>query len=138
MLSVPRMLRPLHIAADRNSADVVRLLLDAGADPELINHNGKTPAHYAVKNWKLHGTPELAELKKAVAHLPGAGLKPISSSEFCDDGYIVQAGDVRLSIVAENALGDPGPLGGRSADSTTSRPIIPTAKASASNCLRGN
>ncbi len=97
----------LYVAAKYNYQETVRALLDAGADPTVIHDSGSTVASIAAKNWKLRGTPELAELKRAVAHLPGAGLTPISSPGFCADGYIVQAGDVRLSIVAENALGDP-------------------------------
>ncbi len=97
----------LVVAASDNTPGVVRLLLDAGADPAVITSAGNTAASVGAKNWKLRGTPELAELKKAVAHLQGSGLKPASPSGFCKGGYIVQTGDVRLSIVAKNALGDP-------------------------------
>ena len=98
---------PLFVAAKYNQPETVRALLDAGADPTVVTSVGSTVASVGAKNWKLRGTPELAELKKAVAHLPEAELKPISPSGFCADGYIVQAGDMRLSIVAKNALGDP-------------------------------
>ncbi len=98
---------PLYVAAKYNYQETVRALLDAGADPAAITDDGETIASVATKNWKLRGTPELAELKKAVAHLQGSGLKPASPSGFCKGGYIVQTGDVRLSIVAKNALGDP-------------------------------
>jgi len=38
---------PLHEAALGGDAEVVRLLLAAGADPETGNHEGQTPADVA-------------------------------------------------------------------------------------------
>jgi ankyrin repeat protein len=40
---------PLHAAALFGNGEMVRLLLDNGADANAINHNGETPLHYAAK-----------------------------------------------------------------------------------------
>jgi ankyrin repeat protein len=39
----------LHIASKTNSVDIVRILLDYGANPNSINAFGATPLHIAVK-----------------------------------------------------------------------------------------
>ncbi len=39
---------PLHIAADSRSVDLVGMLLDAGADPNLVRKDGHTPLSVAV------------------------------------------------------------------------------------------
>jgi ankyrin repeat protein len=38
---------PLHQAAAAGRADLTRILLEAGADPATLCHQGKTPADYA-------------------------------------------------------------------------------------------
>ena len=39
----------LHIAADVNSEEIVRLLISKDANPMLCNHDGLTPAHVAAQ-----------------------------------------------------------------------------------------
>ena len=39
----------LHIAADINSDEIVRFLVEKGANPLLSNHDGETPSHTAAK-----------------------------------------------------------------------------------------
>jgi ankyrin repeat protein len=55
---------PLHFAAHDGNADVVRALLDAGADPSLrdAKYNGD------AIGWAEHGNhPEIAELIRSLA-----------------------------------------------------------------------
>lgn len=40
----------LSVAADNNDTKMCRLLLEAGADPNSPDHDGKTPLHYAAHN----------------------------------------------------------------------------------------
>ena len=41
---------PLHVAALRGDRNAVRLLLDAGADPNAVGERGCTPLHEALKH----------------------------------------------------------------------------------------
>ena len=56
----------LHIAADSGSVDLVRKLLDAGADPNLVRKDGHTPFSVAVV---AHDMPVLEEMVKSGADL---------------------------------------------------------------------
>ena len=40
---------PLHLAVLTNQPGAIILLIRAGADPTLVDRNGRTPAHLAVK-----------------------------------------------------------------------------------------
>lgn len=40
----------LHVAVELHSDEVVRLLIEKGADPRLVNRDGQTPFHSAAKN----------------------------------------------------------------------------------------
>ncbi len=39
---------PLHVAVDRGYLDIVKLLLERGADPNLQSNEGNTPLHLSV------------------------------------------------------------------------------------------
>lgn len=41
----------LHIAAQRGAADAVRVLLEAGAERDVIDARGSTPLHEAARGW---------------------------------------------------------------------------------------
>lgn len=56
---------PLHIAARRNRGDIVRLFIEAGADPDLAaggaKGDGKTPLHYAIEQGAMDSIQALAD-----------------------------------------------------------------------------
>jgi uncharacterized protein len=56
---------PLHSAASARQADVVRILLEAGADPNAVQSGGWTPLRAAVSNGD---TETAALLRDAGAH----------------------------------------------------------------------
>ena len=52
---------------DREDIDGLRLLLQAGADPNELNHRGETALHWAV--WRGRGAAIVTELLNAGAHM---------------------------------------------------------------------
>jgi ankyrin repeat protein len=61
---------PLHLAAAAGRAEVVRLLVEAGADPSARTEHGRTPLHVALR----HHPPVVAVLRElgAVVDAPSA------------------------------------------------------------------
>jgi hypothetical protein len=57
---------PLHYAAIYGSAEAVRILLTAGADPKTLNQSGASPLIYAA--WSLEKTRLLVENGAEVNH----------------------------------------------------------------------
>ncbi|KAH8856448.1 Ankyrin repeat and death domain-containing protein 1A [Schistosoma japonicum] len=49
----------LHLACENNQQHCVRLLLEAGANPEIQSENKQTPLHYAVSQDKLEAVEAL-------------------------------------------------------------------------------
>lgn len=52
----------LHISVTSNRPQEVRLLLEAGADPSIRNHLGKTPLEHALDVQSRHQSSELSEV----------------------------------------------------------------------------
>lgn len=52
---------PLHTAASKGRADIARLLLEGGADPNFQNHYKETPLHAAVKEGHIELVKLLVE-----------------------------------------------------------------------------
>jgi ankyrin repeat protein len=50
---------PLHVAAEMNSADMVRVLLECGGNPRAIARDGSTPLHMAVQCNAVEAVEEL-------------------------------------------------------------------------------
>jgi ankyrin repeat protein len=46
-------MKPLHLAASYGSANVAAALLNAGADPDVSDSQGRRPLHYAAANGRL-------------------------------------------------------------------------------------
>lgn len=82
-------LTPLHTAAEEDAPGVVRVLLEAKADPGLSDDQGDTPVHYAV----LYAAP------RALAELISSGADVLGENA---------AGELPLHQVAEFGLGDSG------------------------------
>mmetsp|Transcript_23021 Transcript_23021/g.64743 ORF Transcript_23021/g.64743 Transcript_23021/m.64743 type:complete len:653 (-) Transcript_23021:108-2066(-) len=82
-------LMPLHTAAEEDAPGVVRVLLEAKADPGLSDDQGDTPVHYAV----LYAAP------RALGELLSSGADVL-----CENA----AGELPLHQVAEFGLGDSG------------------------------
>ena len=53
---------PLHVAANFGRLEVVRMLLDAAADPQLENTSGETALSLAQKCWSLTLDPRFTEI----------------------------------------------------------------------------
>ena len=65
---------PLFYAAMNGHWDVVRLLLEAGAEPDKANRNGATPLYWAARNFHM----------SVVRLLLDAGAEPDRTSKFGD------------------------------------------------------
>lgn len=50
---------PLHLAAEKGYSNIVELLLEHGADPHVVNAEGKTPLEVALAKKKFARTTEL-------------------------------------------------------------------------------
>jgi hypothetical protein len=78
-VSPPFNLSPLALSAARGDTDMVRLLLDAGADPDVPTHRGMTALSVAVRSCGA-GPDVISALIAAGADLEdgsGAGLSPL-------------------------------------------------------------
>ena len=72
---------PLLIAVDLNDEEVVEILLDAGADPDIKDKNGKSPLDYNYNRteaaaWMRDGTPSSKTIIKAKLLEYGATENP--------------------------------------------------------------
>ncbi|CCE63607.1 hypothetical protein TPHA_0F01220 [Tetrapisispora phaffii CBS 4417] len=88
--SLPDGTTPLMAAVGRGHINIVKLLLEAGADKTKKDKKGKTAFYYAINN--IHGTPDTNELK-----LVGSSeeLEMFNSGQLKPDvvKYIVDKGD---------------------------------------------
>ncbi|CAJ0748272.1 19401_t:CDS:2 [Entrophospora sp. SA101] len=58
-------LTPLHVATARNYFEIVKLLLEAGADPNVKDSKGNTPLHFAAEKNRLDILKTLVENKNS-------------------------------------------------------------------------
>ena len=70
---------PLHIATKSNAGDyTVKLLLDHGADVNVVDDTGRTPLHYAVMFTNLTVVEHLLDHGADVNKLDNNGKSPVS------------------------------------------------------------
>ena len=67
---------PLHVAAGEGGADVVRVLLNHGADVASVDDEGKTPLHMAAKGGSAHVVRVLLDHGADAASVDGEGKAP--------------------------------------------------------------
>jgi ankyrin repeat protein len=68
---------PLNVAAGRNDAQTVQILLDAGAQPEARNADGRTPLLAAVKDDAVASAETLLEFGANANGADGTGNTPL-------------------------------------------------------------
>lgn len=93
----------LHFAAIRGAPEMVDLLLDAGADPMPRAMGRGVPKEergFRALDFARKHNPEL------MASPAGKRLERLTEAGEGCDGATVEAGDVKLSILAERILGD--------------------------------
>jgi ankyrin repeat protein len=66
----------LHLASRFAPEDTVRVLLDAGADPNLADTSGETPFHYAVRAGRLENVRLLLDHGVDINLANGSGISP--------------------------------------------------------------
>jgi ankyrin repeat protein len=72
---------PFREASNREPADAVRVLLEAGADPNAVGPNGVTPLHQAAEERNLDVIRLLAEAGAALDKPNGDGLTALDLAE---------------------------------------------------------
>lgn len=72
---------PFREPSNRNPADAVELLLDAGADPDAATSDGATVLHEAVKAGKLEVIRLLADAGATLDRPDGDGVTPLELAE---------------------------------------------------------
>lgn len=81
------MFTPLHEAAQNGHTDILKYLLSKGANPELVDTNGRTPLHLACISSNIPATRALLECEQwhQVAFTrdnDGRSMRQVCSSKF--------------------------------------------------------
>jgi ankyrin repeat protein len=105
---------PIHLAAAHGQAEIVQLLLDAGADPNALDGVGDSPLIFICRHFDDHGIEECAKLLiRAGATLDACGPHGNTPLEIAI-GYSIPRVDLAKTLLASGA--DPNAPG---SDGTT-------------------
>ena len=98
---------PLHLACSYGNAEVVKFLIEAGADDTIQNINGEIPAHYAVKKKRFREErkgEKIAEVLGALSSVDIAdnnGTTPLMLLQYLDINTTIQVLPVFLEKGAD-------------------------------------
>lgn len=96
----------LHTACEYGWPDIIRLLMDAGADDTLMNVNGETAAHVAVSqkaSCRRIGSEVRADMIKALLHVDIPGREGKTPLMIAQD-YELRASDVLTPVFLEKGV----------------------------------
>lgn len=77
----------LHIACHQGFSDIVKALLDRGADPNYASGDGNTPLHIAAKRNAFPCIPPLIEGGAAISVFNNEGFTPFHCASLEDNHY---------------------------------------------------
>jgi len=77
---------PLHNAVFRGDTDVVKRLLDEGADPDVHDKGGRTPLHFAAQEYRPEETRLLCRAGASVDAQDAHGNTPLGRATFDSGG----------------------------------------------------
>ena len=78
-------MRPLHIAAQNGYLEIVELLLEHGANPNVQDNDGRTPLHYAVENCHVDVARVLLDHGADPTIRDNEGMTPLDYSSNCEE-----------------------------------------------------
>ncbi|KAK3593767.1 hypothetical protein CHS0354_014305 [Potamilus streckersoni] len=81
----------LHYATRERHLEIVELLINKGADPNIDNQEGNTALHIAVKFHPMHLIERLITLKMNVNHTNGKGETPLHTAALHNRREAVEA-----------------------------------------------
>lgn len=94
---------PLHLAAQRGDADIVKLFLEAGIDPNLKNIDGETALHMAVKAGHASVVDCLLQHRADSVQMQAAASELEEKKSAVDVNAGSNTGDTALHIAARTA-----------------------------------
>lgn len=87
---------PLHLACSYENVEIVKFLIESGADDTIQNINGETPAHYAVKKktfGRKRNEKKIAEILSALSSVDipdNNGNTPLMLLQYLDINTTIQ------------------------------------------------
>jgi ankyrin repeat protein len=78
-------MRPLHIAARNGYLEIVELLLEHGANPNVQDNDGRTPLHYAVENCHVGVARVLLDHGADPTIRDNNGMTPLDYGSNCEE-----------------------------------------------------